>query len=376
MFWIAALSVALAAAFLIALPLFAAERAPSSAGTNDAEVYRDQLAELDRDQAAGLVGKEEAGQARAEIARRLIAASEAGPARSHKLGGMGVAFLAVFLCVFLPAAAAAIYLRTGIPDAPDLPLQARLADPDPDINILIAKTEAHLAAKPDDGRGWELLAPIYMRQMRGEDAANAYRKAILLLGPDAVRYGSLGEALVAAATGKIGKDAREAFQDALKLDPADPRARFYLALASAEDGKFDDALAQLAALRKDSAPDAPWLNVIAVQAAQITAARDQAAKAPGNPDAADIEAAQGLNETDRMQMIRTMVDGLDARLTDDPNNHEGWLRLVRSYGVLGEPEKASAALTRALKAFPAETDEGKALLALAKETGVKIEETP
>jgi cytochrome c-type biogenesis protein CcmH len=273
------------------------------------------------------------------------------------------------VAVFVPVSGYLLYGETGSPDAPDQPLAARMASADPDINILIAKTEAHLSTHPDDGKGWELLAPIYMRAMRADDAANAWKNAIRLLGGDAERYGSLGEALSVAAKGEVTPDSLSAFGQSLKFDPKDPRSRFYVALADAQAGNFDRALEGFKALKADSPADAPWIGVVDNQIEQVSAMKAGGPKL-GNPNAADIEAAAGMDAGDRMQMIRSMVESLDEKLKTEPDNFEGWMRLVRSYGVLKEPEKAADALKRGLAAFPPDSDNGKALLALADEMGI------
>lgn len=373
MFWFIALSIAVLAALFLAAPLLRAggETPDSASASHDAEVYRDQLAEIDRDEKAGLIDAEEAKQARLEIARRLLAATEAAKARETGLGRKAAIALALFLCLVVPVGGAALYARIGAPGQPDQPLAERMASPQPDINILIAKTEAHLAENPTDGRGWELLAPIYMRQMRAADAANAYKNAIRYLGGNAERFGALGEALTAAAQGQVTQEARDAFDKAVATNAFDPRARFYLAIAEAQAGRPDEAIARLKALADESPKDAPWQAVVAAQIERISAEREQLAKAPGNPDAAAIEAAQGLSEADRKQMIRTMVETLDERLKTDPDNFEGWLRLIRSFAVLGEEDKAKDAVKRGLAAFPAESENGKAIIALSRELGLE-----
>jgi cytochrome c-type biogenesis protein CcmH len=374
MFWFIALSIAVLAALLLSAPLLKGARAGPGGSANDAEVYRDQLSEVDRDEQSGLIGGSEARQARAEIARRLIAVSEhEGEEKAADLKRSAALVLALLLCLLLPAGGLAIYDRMGHPGEPDQPLAGRMGSPQPDINILIAKAEQHLAENPTDGRGWEVLAPIYMQVMRADDAANAYRNAIKYLGESARLYGALGESLAAGAQGQVTKDARTAFEKALALDPSDPRARFYVAVADAQTGQFDKALTEFNALAKDSPQDAPWQGVLAAQIAQVTAAKEDKAKAPGNPDAADIAAASQLNDEDRVTMIRTMVETLDERLKTDPKNFEGWMRLIRSYAVLGEPDKAGDAVKRGLAAFPAGSDNGKAILALAKQLGLSTE---
>lgn len=371
MFWIFATVIALVAALLVCLPLLARRVERDRVGeTNDAEVYRDQLTEIDRDERSGLIDAEGAAQARAEIARRLIAATRAGPDAGTSSAARPAVFVALFLCLVLPAGGLALYARTGVPDAPDFPLRARFESSNPDSNILIRRVELRVEEHPEDGRGWEVLAPVYLAQGRVADAVNAWRNAIKMLGADARRYGGLAEALVVLNQGRVSAETREAFAKVLELAPGDPRARFYLALADAQEGKHDEAVGQLEALKKDSPADAPWIAVTDEQIARIKAEKDQKAKAPGNPTEDDVAAAADLSDTDRMAMIRTMVESLDSRLKSDPDNIEGWKRLVRSYVMLQEPEKATEALRRGLAAFPADTENGKALLALAQELGV------
>ena len=371
MFWIFAIAIALVSALLVCLPLFARRAAGDDASEpNDAEVYRDQLSEIDRDEKSGLLDQEGAAQARAEIGRRLIAAARAEPRKGRSSGSGRAAIIAGFLCLVLPAGGLALYARTGMPDAPDFPLQARFESPRPDNNILIRRAELRLETHPEDGRGWEVLAPVYLSHGRVADAVKAWRNAIKILGADARRYGGLAEALVVLNEGRVTPETREAFGKVLELVPDDPRAQFYLALADAQDGRHDAAVAKLETLKRNSPADAPWIAVTDDQIARIKAEKDRQAKAPGNPSQEDIAAAADLSETDRMAMIRTMVESLDSRLKDDPDNIDGWKRLIRSYAMLQQPDKAAEALSRGLAAFPADTENGKALIALARELGV------
>lgn len=373
MFWILAISIALIAALLIASPLLGREGEDAAARPNDAEVYRDQLSEVESDAKSGLIDAESAGQARAEIARRLIAASQDAPRKVSLLGGRQALMLAVFLCLVVPAAAVALYSQGGLPEAPDYPLRARFESPQPDSNILIRRVELRLEEHPEDGRGWEVLAPVYLKRGQIAESVNAWRNAIKYLGADARRYGGLAETLVVSSKGRVDAEARDAFAKILELVPGDPRARFYLALAEAQDGKADAAIAALEALKKDSGPDAPWIEVTDAQIARIRTEKEEAAKAPGNPTQDDVAAAADMSDEDRMQMIRTMVESLDARLADDPKNFEGWKRLMRSYVMLQDPAKATEALKRALAAFPEDSENGKALIADARQLGISLE---
>src|SRR3954463_11502358 len=170
---------------------------------SDLEVYRDQIAELARDSAAGLIGQTEAEAARLELSRRLLAAAE--QSRSHQAPVRGATLrrraAAVAVLAGIPALALGLYLALGSPDLPGQPLTGRAAAPvqNRGLDALLAQVEAHLAKNPEDGRGWEVVAPVYMRFGRSEDAVKAWRNAIRLSGASADRESNLGEALMAAA---------------------------------------------------------------------------------------------------------------------------------------------------------------------------------
>ena len=332
-------------------------------------VYRDQLLELDRELLANEIGCNEYEYARAETARRLFKASEQMQEECRRLPHPH-RWLRLAIAAFLPLASIGLYGLAGSPDMPSLPLQARLEDPGQDIAILVARTERHLASQPDDGRGWDVIAPIYLRAGRIADARSAYRNALRLLGPDIHRLGGLAEALMAEAHGSVNKETVDVLRQIVQLEPENPRALFYIALGMEQAGRPDEALA------KQSPPDAPWLPLvnqhIAMNGANPAAPGANSA-APGNPTQQDVAAAEIMNAGDRQQMIRGMVESLDAKLSADPNNFEGWMRLVRSYAVLNDRDRAAGALKRGLAAFPPAGEQGRQLLALARELGIATE---
>ncbi len=381
LFWIVSALLTVAVAVALLLPLLKGASPAPVDDVGEAAVYRDQLKELERDKAAGLISTEDAGYARAEIGRRLLAVSSEGPktvaaSRARGLNVLSQAF--IILC--LPAIGLGLYLKTGSPDMPAAPLAARLENPGNNIELLVAKVERHLAENPNDGSGWDVLAPIYFKMQRLGDAELAFRNAIRLQGTNPARMNGLGEVLMAGNDGIVTDDARSAFEEALRLDAKDPRARFYLALSLEQGGKRPEALADFQALAKDSPADAPWLPLVQQHiaansgGAPVAGMPAEASKAPGGPTAGDVEAAAGMSATDRNAMIRGMVEGLDAKLKQDPNNFEGWMRLVRSYAMLNEPDKAIAALKSALVAFPAEEVQGKQLIGVGRELGLPVEE--
>ncbi|WP_026618656.1 cytochrome c-type biogenesis protein CcmH [Ensifer sp. WSM1721] len=373
LFWILVAILTAAVAAVLILPLMRAAAPLPSRHSHDVEVYRDQLDELNRDREAGLIGSEEAELAKAEIARRLLSASAADTTAAEeppkRLLSNRLAQAFILLC--LPAVGLLLYLTTGSPGVPAQPLAARLANPGDDISILIAKAENHLAVNPDDGAGWDLLAPIYMRNGRVDDAVAAYDRAIRLLGPTAARLGGYAEALVVQSGGLVTVEAQSALQKALALDANDPRSEFYLALGLRQEGKNAEALAAFRKLAGSSPADAPWLPLVNQHIAELGAAEPNTAAAPpANPTSEDIAAAEELDAGDRQAMIRGMVDGLASRLKEDPDNFEGWMRLIRSYVVLDQRDKARDALREGLNAFPANGEQGKQLLALGRELGI------
>ncbi|WP_442177915.1 c-type cytochrome biogenesis protein CcmI [Rhizobium leguminosarum] len=395
LFWILVAALTAALAVILLYPLLRGAKAAENIRAGEAAVYRDQLRELDRDLDGGLITPEEADYARAEIGRRLIAVSADEPAETPK-PARHHRFTEAFVLLLLPVLGLCLYLTTGRPDLPSQPLEARLENPSNDVAVLITKAERHLAVNPDDGKGWDVLAPIYFRTMRVNDAQVAYRNAIRLLGPSPVRLDGLAETLMAASDGVVTEVARQVLEQSLTLEPDNPRARFYIALSMEQAGRPDEARQAFEALAKQSPSDAPWLPLVNQHIAMNggapaganpttpgagsaapgagSAAPGAGSAAPGNPTQQDVAAAETMSAGDRQQMIRGMVESLDAKLSEDPNNFEGWMRLVRSYAVMNDKDRAAGALKRGLAAFPPPGEEGRQLLALARELGIATEE--
>ncbi|WP_422921328.1 c-type cytochrome biogenesis protein CcmI [Rhizobium ruizarguesonis] len=387
LFWILVAALTAALAVILLYPLLRGAKAADNIRAGETAVYRDQLRELDRDLDGGLITPEEADYARAEIGRRLIAVSADEPAETPK-PARHHRFTEAFVLLLLPVLGLCLYLTTGRPDLPSQPLEARLENPGNDVAVLITKAERHLAEKPDDGKGWDVLAPIYFRTMRVNDAQVAYRNAIRLLGPSPVRLDGLAETLMAVSDGVVTEEARQVLEQSLMLEPDNPRARFYIALSMEQAGRPDEARQAFEALAKQSPADAPWLPLVNQHIAMNggapagagsaapgagSAAPGTNPSAPGNPTQQDVAAAETMNAGDRQQMIRGMVESLDAKLSEDPNNFEGWMRLVRSYAVLNDKDRAAGALKRGLAAFPPPGEQGRQLLALARELGIATE---
>lgn len=354
-----------AAAILAVLWPLGRQRREQRSGS-DLAVYRDQLDEIARDRAAGLIGEAEAEAARVEVSRRLIAAADA--AQPEATSGAGETFrrraAAVLVLVALPAIATALYLTLGSPQLPGQPLASRAATPlqDRTLDTLVAQVEDHLAKNPEDGRGWEVVGPVYMRLGRFEDAVKARRNALRINGPSTNREADLGESLMAAANGVVTDEAKAAFERALVMDAKNPKARFFLGVAAHQDGQGARAAAIWRDMLNDARPDSPWVGMVREALAGVGAASD----APG-PSAEDVAVAQQMKPEDRDAMVRGMVDRLAERLKRDGADVEGWLRLVRAYTVLGDRDRALSAIADARRALGHDTDKLRRLDALVKE---------
>ena len=404
---------------------------------HDVEVYKAQLRELDADVERGTMAVGESETARAEIGRRLLKAADSVKAarggretawkRPAVLAAIGVVAVAV------PLSAAAFYTKVGAGGLPDEPLaprqaaiaaqpaeiaasgsgdQAGVATGAPggeDIASLVGDAEKRLKDNPGDGKGWDVLAPIYLRMDRAADAANAFRKAIAILGPTASREGGLGEALTQVADGEVTDEAKAAFERSLKINANYLPSHFFLALDRSQEGDNAGAQTAWSKLIEMSPANAPWLQIAN---AALADARSKISGAPGagapasasadgaggpadgvdappmasagepgsdmssdpsapNPSAEQVAAASQMGAGDRNAMIEGMVSQLAARLQQSPNDVEGWKRLIRSYKVLGKPGEAQKAYQTAMSTFPADSAAGREIAAFGAENGLK-----
>jgi cytochrome c-type biogenesis protein CcmH len=365
--WFALAVMTAAAVFAVLWPL-SRRREPAPAG-NDVRVYRDQLEEIARDRAAGRIGETESEAARVEVSRRLLAAADnpAGSAAASSLWGRRV--VAIAALVLLPAGAATLYLALGSPLLPGQPLTARLVAPgSAPITQLVAQVEAHLERDPKDGRGWEVLAPVYMQLGRFDDAAKAWRNTIAYSGATAEREAALGEALVGIANGVVTAEAASAFQRALALDASDVKAHYFIGLSAAQDGRREEAAAIWRKMLASAPADAPWAGFVRSALARIEDSPNVNTPAPS---AEDVAAAADLDPAQRQQMIAGMVDRLANRLKNDGGDIDGWLRLVRAYTVLGEREKARSAAADARRSIGNDTEKLRRIDELIKGLGLE-----
>lgn len=379
---------ALATAGTVFAPLLWGGGREQSRAARDAAVYRDQLAELERDVERGTLSESQAAGTRAEIARRLLAAS----AKAERAESLGPAprqtsrsFARIGLAS-LPLTGLALYLAIGSPQLRDTPFDARpaaeqraglahlpgqqarpsqaeaeaeiarRADPalpqlpaDPEEEALLERLRSVLAERPDDVEGRQLLADAYMRRGEHREAATIYTEIADILGPRAsgAVFAGRAEAMIQAAGGYVSPEAERDIARALQLMPEHPAARYYAGLALAQRGDFDRAISVWDRLARDSEPDAPWLpslNEMLADARQARGAGPFASgeQAPG-PSAEEMAAAESMTPEERQEMIAGMVSRLETRLIEENGEPEEWLRLIQARVQLGQMDEARRA---------------------------------
>lgn len=360
---------ALFIAILVAWPLVAGRRAAPNQDQIDAQVFRDQLAEIDRDRDRGLISPAEAEGARLEVSRRLLAADARAQASGDLAPGpQNISLAAAALAVLaLPIGAAGLYSALGAPGVPDQPLAARALDgpqrpnqqeaerlaaeaiaerdarlpklpTDPEVLLRIEQLRKILEDRPNDAEGFRLLARMLVQASDYKNAHAAYA-VHLRLKPDAgaETWADYAEALILAAGGYVSPLAERALATALEIDPNYPKAMFYVGVSLRVSGRLAEAAKVWRTLLRQSPADAPWRA--AVQQALTELSQASGREIPG-PSQEDVEAAGQMAPEERQAMIASMVERLETRLTSEGGEVEDWARLMFVYNQMGKPEDA------------------------------------
>lgn len=388
-FWSIASVLVLAAVLALLIPILR-RRAYAVVDRPDAglAVLKDQLSEIDRDLAAGRLAESEAEAARTEIERRMLreldqtqAGSDTADAEAQVGAVRRRRLLAAALVLFVvPVGTAGLYLMSGEPGLPDFPLASRSAERAEmaqeaerrrGLVEMARDLEARLADEPNDVEGWMLLGRTLLTLGDPEQAASAFRGAVLASKGDGRAFAELGEALVRANQGVVVPEAINAFEQAVTAMPGEPRSRYYLGLALFQRGRLEQALRAWIDLELDTPSNASWRGLLvnrieqaaseggidaeALRAEVLAATPGRSAPTRG-PSAEDMAAARDMTPEQRLTMIRGMVDSLAARLKENPDDIDGWRRLARSRLVLGEREAAFAAYEKAIALAPEDVD--------------------
>jgi cytochrome c-type biogenesis protein CcmH len=348
--WFVFALMTVAAIFAVLLPLGRKERTPDQG--SEVAVYKDQLVEIERDLAAGLIPAPDAEAARVEISRRLLAAAASEPALAPQSNLKWRRAAAVLALAGLPLVAAGVYMPLGSPKLQDFPLAQRERAPGKaqSLENLVEQVQQHLEKNPTDGRGWNVLAPVLERLGRFDEAVRAYRNSLAYNGESSERRSDLGEAISAAAGGVVTAEAKTEFERAHALNADDPKANYFLGLAAEQDGRKDDAANIWRALLAKAPADAPWRALV-----QSSLVRVAGGTMPALSDET-IAASKDMAEGDRNAMVRGMVDRLATRLKQNGDDVDGWLRLVRAYLVMGDRDKAVGASADARQAVASDAE--------------------
>jgi cytochrome c-type biogenesis protein CcmH len=373
-FWVLCAVMTAAVVYAVTRPLLAPRAKTRNPGAADLEVYRDQLKEIETDRARGVLGAAEAEAARLEISRRLLACADAQQRPAAVAAASGAAKIVIAaVTAGIPLAALALYLVFGSPGLPDQPRspQERLALEKASVAQLVAQVEARLRQRPEDGKGWDVIAPVYLAQERYQEAAQAFARALRLLGESTKRLVGFAEATVLANNGVVTEEARQAYEKILQLEPGRREPRFWLALAKEQDGDLAGAARDYEGLLAEAPAEAPWRGAVEerLRAVRGRLAVGNAPSAAG-PTAKELTAAEKLPAEQRARMIRPMVEGLAARLKADGKDLAGWQRLLRAYAILGEKDAAMRALAEARNAFAGDSASLSRLEALAASLGL------
>lgn len=341
----------------------------------DIGIYRDQLAEVERDLARGTIVAEEADRLRIEVSRRLLEADRAMAVRKAA-GARGNRVAASLLVAVTIFSAFGLYLHLGAPGYPDLPLQERISavetartgrpsqaqaeaqfpaaaqsDVEPDFLRLMDQLRAAVAENPEDAEGQRLLVRNEAAIGNFAAAATAQRK-LMTLGPaTAEGHSALAELLIMAAGGYVSPEAERELSTALAANPRDALSLYYSGLMMAQGGR-DDLAFRFWRSALDHAPaDAPYVPFISAQMPDIAARAGMRWDPASAPAPAGADAIASLPPEERDTAIRGMVEGLAARLASEGGPVEDWARLIRAYGVLGETDNASVIWTEARQRF-------------------------
>lgn len=397
LFWAAAAGITLGVAVLLVQAL----RRGAAATDNESalKVYRDQLAEVDRDLARAVLSPTEADRVKTEVSRRLLDADRALRAAAPANTGTHILPAAALIVVAL-AASLYGYLRLGAPGYGDLPMTDRLAlaeqayqnrpsqaqaesentaplvDPtDATFLDLMTKLRAAIVARPDDQQGLALLARNEASLGNFIAARKAQEHLIDLLGAQATAddHAGLAQTMIFAANGKVTPEAEKHLIRALELNPRQPLARYFSGLMFAEINRPDRAFALWEPLLREGPADAPWIAPIRdmlQDTADSAGIKYQLPSLGKGPTSADMAAAQDMTPEQRQEMIKGMVEQLETRLNSEGGPVEDWAKLINALGVLGDQSRAKAAYAKAIAQFKSDDAALGQIEAAASQAGV------
>lgn len=328
---------------------------------NDEAVFRAQLEEIQKDLERGAIAPDMAESAKIEVSRRLLAAhkqNQEGKGTSV-LSKTRLRIVQLTAIILVPAAALGLYLQVGAPTIPDQPREERLAatQGQADMQVLVARTEEHLRQNPNDGQGWAVIAPVYLRIGEFEKARRAFARALQQYPESTELMMGLAESAIYAGNGEITEEIEKLLRTVSVNNPDLVQPQFYLALAKGQRGEINEALDMWNTLLQGQQATLQWVEAgmrereeLIAKGAVATTPEPKLVSAPApqaGPSSEDVEAAAQMSQQDRAEMINQMVVQLDERLTEEGGTAAEWAQLVQAQMVLGNVEQAMQVIARA-----------------------------
>jgi cytochrome c-type biogenesis protein CcmH len=391
MLWMILTLMTVLAAVGMAIPLIRRQDARSAGRLDTLGVLKAQLGELEAQAESGAIAETEAEALKSDLKRRVLAEGRTPEPPARALPERTLLILSVAIVAVVTLAGTGLYLAIGRPNVKAAPGAAVVASepagahPQGETAAMIAQLETQMAQRPDNAEGWRMLGWSYLQTGRNAEAAVAYGKAVALDPTNNEYLSAQGESTVLAADGQVTPAAEALFRRAVAAEPGDPRARYYLAVAKDQRGDSVGAMDDWIALLKSAPPGAPWAPEVRTFVEKVAADRklnissrlppiagdppDAASAQPG-PSREQMAAAQTMKPAERDAMIQGMVDGLAAKLKQNPRDRSGWERLLRARMVLGQADKAAADYRAARQAFSGSPGDQQALRDTALQLGL------
>ena len=389
-FWIIATILAVIATGLLVLPLLRSGTETDADPRNDIAIYKDQLAEVDRDLARGVLDQAEAERTRTEIARRLLAADKAETDTASTAPKTLGRIVMIGAAVATVAGALALYDRIGAPGYPDMPRAARLAEakeaydnrptqaeaeaaqpvqdqvalPE-DLQATVDRVRQTAEASPDNLIAQRDLVRLETALGNVDRAAHAQVKVVGILGDDAEQADLevLLELLVAAAGGDVTPEAERVLKAILDQNPESISGLYWAGVMFNTYGRPDRAFPYWRKLLEVAPEDADWFDQVAqatIELSWFAGVDDYTPPVRGGglrgPNAAAMAAAGDMTEEDRSAMIEGMVGNLMDRLATEGGTPQEWAQLIRALGVLGDTDRATAIWGEAQQTFASDAN--------------------
>ena len=404
-FWI----IATATTVVLALTFYRALTTPSPDATDtvDLAVYKDQLAEVERDLARNVISSEEADRLRTEISRRILALDKAERTKTRALSRSTALAVGLTLFAIVAGGGYGLYNHLGQSGYGDIPLKQRIENANTSLNTrpsqdefwekmpaqvplntptgdyaaLVEKLRTTVAERPNDLQGFVLLAQIEAGLENFRAAAQAQSKVLSIKGDSATAqdYFEYGELLILSSNGYVSPEAERALRAVLARDDQNEPARYYLGVLMAQNDRPDVAFRLWRQLLAVGTADDPWIAPIRAMMPEIAFRAGvtdfELPPLPGTdalpgPTGEDIAAAQDMSAADQQDMIRGMVARLSDRLATDGGTPQEWARLINALGVLGDLEQARAIYDNAQQVFADTPDALTTIEAAANQVGI------